>query len=216
MLCSRCSERIRPVVAVDIDGTLADYHGHFELFAQSWLGVGEPSSGLYDGTEPFRDWFCRVYKVDVTTFRTIKLAYRQGGMKRTQPLMFGAPKLISTLARHAEVWLTTTRPHDRYDRVDPDTRSWLERNRIVGYSGLLFNDEKMMELKDRVDRSRVVAVLDDDPEILEDARVLGLGATILNRNQYNTGVEWPTVAEGLDDALSQIALLIEGWTRKNG
>lgn len=216
MLCSRCGETVRPVVAIDIDGTLADYHSHFELFAQAWLAAKEPSGGLYDGTEPFREWFCREYKVDLTTFRTIKLAYRQGGMKRTQPMIYAADRLIARLAERAEIWLTTTRPHDRYDRVDPDTRAWLERNRITAFSGLLFNDDKMLELSDRVDRSRVVAVLDDDHEILQDARSLGLGVPILNRNQYNTGVSWPAVAEGLDDALSHITILIEDWTRKNG
>jgi hypothetical protein len=40
----------------------------------------------YDGTEPHREWFTRTMSVDATTFRMIKLAFRQGGMKRTMPI----------------------------------------------------------------------------------------------------------------------------------
>src|SRR5215469_14479212 len=87
--CSDCHQEIKPVVAIDIDGTLGDYHDHFINFAVQWLGFGYEKprgSKAYDGSESHRDWFTRVMGVDVTTFRAIKLAFRQGGMTRIMPI----------------------------------------------------------------------------------------------------------------------------------
>src|SRR3982751_2258029 len=131
MLCSQCSKPINPVVAIDIDGTLGDYHGHFWKFARTWLGVPlDDPTDVYRGGDPYSQWFCDTYGVDVATFRTIKLAYRQGGMKRSMPVNEHAQGMMYSLAKMAEVWVTTTRPHDRYDRIDPDTVEWLRRNDI--------------------------------------------------------------------------------------
>lgn len=216
MLCSRCSENVRPVVAIDIDGTLADYHSHFLDFAWMWIGRSHGDFPPYDGDEPFRDWFCRTHGVDVTTFRAIKLAYRQGGMKRTQPLIFGAKQLVETLHQQAEVWLTTTRPHDRFDRVDPDTREWLKRNGIK-FHGLLYSGDKMSELAEMVDRQRVVAVLDDQEDVLMDAASLGLGQPIKAETKYNKAWHWNNwTAKSLTEAYNMINVLVEGWTRSNG
>ena len=77
MKCSSCSAPVAPVVAIDIDGTLGDYHQHFIEFAEQWLGVSKFAGDriavwkLYDGLGPFRDWFTSAYAVDVTTFRSI-------------------------------------------------------------------------------------------------------------------------------------------------
>jgi hypothetical protein len=166
MLCSNCSEVVKPVVAIDIDGTLSDYHYHLVQFANDWLGKRPMVQDDYDGGQDYWRWFCESFGVDRTTFRQIKLAYRQGGLKRTQPLWFYADEIVPKLQEcGAEVWLTTTRPHDRFDRIDPDTREFLRRNNIP-YDGLLYSGAKMRELAERVDPPRVVAVIDDQVNIL--------------------------------------------------
>lgn len=189
MLCSRCSEPIKPVVAIDIDGTLAPYHPHFIEFATNWLGY-QVANPKYDGGERFRDWMCRTFGIDLSTFRAIKLAYRQGGLKRTMGTYPDASGLTRRLRdAGAEVWLTTTRPHARYDRIDPDSVEWAQRNHIM-FDALLFDENKMSELARRVDPRRVVAVLDDLPWVLEQARIEHLGTPILRRTSWNAAAHW--------------------------
>jgi hypothetical protein len=217
MLCSKCSEVVRPVVAIDIDGTLGDYHGHFVRFAAEWLGRSFVAVGaeLYDGTARFSEWFCASFNVDLATFRSIKLAYRQGGMKRTMPVYPGAANFVNSLSEFAEVWITTTRPHDRYDRVDPDTREWLSRNGVE-YDGLLYEDAKMEALASRVDPSRVAFVLDDLPETLESAVRLFPGAgTFLRRSAWNRGVQWPLMIGELLDARAVATAHLQDWAISN-
>jgi hypothetical protein len=186
MKCSKCSEVVRPVVAIDIDGTLGDYHGHFVRFAANWLGRSFVAVGaeLYDGTLPFGEWFCSSFNVNS----------------------------ISTLA---EVWMTTTRPHDRYDRVDPDTREWLARNGIE-YDGLLFEDRKMEALADRIEPGRVAFVLDDLPETLERAsRLFPRAGTFLRCSAWNRGVRWPLMIGDLLDARAVATAHLQDWAITN-
>ena len=198
MLCSECSRVIHPVVAIDIDGTLGNYHGHFWDLRCEWLGVPVPDATSYRGGDPYAHWFCDSYGVDITTFRTIKLAYRQGGMKRSMPVHEHSTGMMYSLAKQAEVWVTTTRPHDRYRGIDPDTVEWLRRHDIK-YDGLLFDEDKFDELYRRVDAQRVVAVLDDEPGVLWQ---VVQGVPVLLRTPYNAEAEWDGV---------QAASLPEAW-----
>ena len=216
MLCSNCGREVRPVVALDIDGTLGDYHGHFLRFSEQWLG--QPWSGpAYRGDQPFREWYAVAFDTDITTFRRVKLAYRQGGMKRTMPLRSGVRELVAELGRAGvEVWFTTTRPWERYDAVDPDTREWLRRNRLGGVRHLLFSDAKMLELSEQVDKARVVAVVDDEVEQLEMADDLGLGLPVHMRTPYNAAVQWRGVtALDMMDAGLILRNTHEEWTHRH-
>jgi phosphoglycolate phosphatase-like HAD superfamily hydrolase len=220
MLCTKCSREVKPVVAIDIDGTLGDYHGHFLLFAENYLG-SDKRFGVdhvrvwedYAGDEPFRVWFARSYDVDFTTFREIKLAYRAGGMKRTMPKYADASSLMSSLQRmNFEVWITTTRPYLRLDGIDRDTREWLRRNNIF-YDHLLYDEEKYSVLAENVGVDRVVAVLDDEVEQLRKAeRLWGPQAPILRRQQYNRGVQWDrATSHSLTGATQLIANRVQDW-----
>lgn len=219
MRCSNCSAPAPPVVAIDIDGTLGDYHTHFIRFALGWLGLDQLPAGvkLYSGEEPFKEWFQASFKTDVTTFRNIKLAYRQGGMKRTMPVYRGADRMVIELqGAGAEIWLTTTRPHDRYDRVDPDTREWLRRNQIA-FDGLLFSGNKIDELLARIDPERIVTVLDDQEEVLKTvAERIGGNVAVLRRTGYNSAVYWPRGGDALNGLTSAIKVDIARWIRRHG
>jgi phosphoglycolate phosphatase-like HAD superfamily hydrolase len=220
MLCTRCNEVIKPVVAIDIDGTLGDYHGHFLEFACAYLDrSSDPFMGgwgpVYDGIEPFREWFCVSFGADLATFRAIKLAYRQGAQKRTMPAYPGTRQLILSLrSLGAEVWLTTTRPHDRFDRVDPDTREWLSRNRI-DFDALVYDsDDKYAELVERVGVERVAGVLDDEQEQLARAvELFGGGRVIKRTTQYNEEADSPTRVRvgSLLDARAVLLALVQDW-----
>lgn len=171
MRCTDCSRDVKPVVAVDIDGTLGDYHGHFIKFATAY--VGHPLPTVFGGNVPFHE----ALGLELEQYRAVKLAYRQGGMKRSMPLISnnGAERwLIDNLrSQGVEVWLTTTRPFLRLDNVDPDTRAWLERNRIR-YDGLLYDEDKYDRLVEIVEPERVIGVLEDLPDLWNRASELGL------------------------------------------
>lgn len=214
MKCTQCSTIIKPIVAIDIDGTLGDYHSHFLRFAADYLGP--PSTGLdlfaYDGTEMFKEWFMKTFVVDERTWRDIKLAYRQGAQKRSMPVYEDAQWLVNNLRWDSvEVWLTTTRPYLRLDGVDPDTRHWLDRHGIE-YDGLLYDKDKYERLAELVDADRVVAVLDDLPEQYDAAKQqFGVDVPILRKQGFNSSIDREREAETLGEALGLIQEQLEVW-----
>lgn len=175
---------MKPVVALDIDGTLGDYHGWFLQFAEMWLGRPmPPADANTDGVPLFR-WM----GVSKRTYRECKLAYRQGGLKRGMPMYEGASELSRDLRRKgAEVWICTTRPYLRLDNIDPDTRHWLRRNKIQ-YDGVLFGQHKYRDLVKCVGAERVLFVVDDLPELCEQAEDIGLRA-LLRDQPYNRNID---------------------------
>lgn len=216
--CSNCSATVRPVVAIDIDGTLGDYHQHLADFAAGYLGIDSELFRLdpYDGSIAHREWFCQTAGVTITTYRDIKLAYRQGAQKRSMPVFEGASHVVDTLkGLGAEVWVATTRPWQRLDRIDPDTRAWLDRHNIK-YDGLVYSEDKYQYLLEQVDIGRVVAVLDDLPEQYDmAAEVFGEGVPILRKNMHNIAVSRPTQSFDLYDGLGKILERMESWRHDN-
>jgi hypothetical protein len=179
----------KPVVALDIDGTLGDYHGHFTRFAAGWTGRELPDPTLNTGGVPLYKWL----GMSKATYRQCKLAYRQGGMKRSMPCYEGTAELCRAIRKAGvEVWICTTRPYLRLDNIDPDTRHWLRRNRIQ-YDGVLFGERKYRELVSIVGAGRVIAVLDDLPEMLDAAESVGIPATrlYLRDQPYNRSYPRP-------------------------
>lgn len=171
----------RPVFGVDIDGTLGNYWQHFIRFAEQWTGremapwhTAEPGMSLAE--------HCGLSK---TTYRRIKLAYRQGGMKRSMPIFDGAASMVRSLrVRGAEVWLCTTRPYLQVSGVEEDTRHWLRRHGIT-YDGFLFGEHKYRDLARTVGAHRVASILEDLDELVEQARGLGF-PTVQVAQPYNS------------------------------
>lgn len=214
MRCSDCSAIIKPIVALDIDGTLADYHGHFIKFLEAYLG-GHRVMRTYRGETGFKEWVCKNYAIDERTWRDVKLAYRQGGQKRSAPVYPYARVLSEKVADQAEVWLTTTRPYLRLDAVDPDTRFWLATHGI-NYHHLLYDKDKYDVLAEQVDGERVVAVLDDLPHQYDRAELLfGKGVPILSHTQYNDAEERLHQVHGLDYAWMEIERRLLEWREKH-
>lgn len=194
--CTECNKIVRPVVAIDIDGTLGDFHHHFLRFAVGYMDgkpALDPPTSHYDGSRPMRQWFCDYYGTTEDVWRDIKLAYRQGGMKRTMP-SYGYGRMLTQACHRvgAEVWITTTRPYLRLDNIDPDTRFWLDKNEVE-YDGLIYDEHKYSHLLARVGAGRVVAVLEDLPEEFnEAARLFGRHVPILYRANHNRYF-WPAL-----------------------
>lgn len=171
-----------PLVALDLDGTLGDYHRHFERFAQMWTGreiVWDPEI-----VGPF-------YKqlgMSKAVYRQCKLAYRMGGMKRSIPVFDGAAEMVRAI-RGAGVGVAacTTRPYLAMSTIDLDTQHWLRRNGIK-VDHILYGEHKYRDLVKSVGRDRVVCALDDDLSQLGVALKLGI-TPILRRNEANKGYE---------------------------
>lgn len=212
-----------PIVALDIDGTIGDYHGHFLRFAEGWIGRPMPDPSRINPGLSLHGFM----GVSKATYRQCKLAYRQGGLKRSMPVYAGADELSRSI-RHAgaELWITTTRPYLRLDNIDPDTRHWLRRHRIQ-YDAVLWGEHKYHTLARTAGVNRVVAVLDDLPEMVDQALKLGL-RSFLRDQPYNRFEEWddgndlsqrircvPRVYD-LSQAQELILAEIAKWKENNG
>jgi hypothetical protein len=188
MFCSSCGKVVRPVVAVDIDGTLGDYHGHFIDFLARYLGLSPHPRMLrrYRGQEGFKEYAMETFNISEAEWKDIKLAYRQGAQKRTMPIFSWAQPMCELIRMEgAELWVTTTRPYLRLDNVDPDTRAWL-RHHGIRYDGLIYDKYKYQRLAENVDPERVVAVVDDLSDKVEEAReVFGTDVPVQRLTIYN-------------------------------
>ncbi|QPX62606.1 nucleotide phosphohydrolase [Arthrobacter phage Wollypog] len=171
-----------PIVALDIDGTLAEYYKHFHWFAELYTQRSLP----VEFHRQYRGEFSEALSLDKELYRQIKLAYRQGGMKRSIPEKPYAGDLVRGLRKQGvAVWICTTRPWNRLDNIDPDTNFWINRN-LGRVDGVIYGEEKYQDLLDIVGSRPILGVVDDLPENTLKARSLGL-ETILLSGDHN---EW--------------------------
>lgn len=196
----------RPVFGLDIDGTLGDYYGHFFRFAEGWLG--KPVDPDYDGRLPMY----RHLGVGKQTYRQCKLSYRMGGLKRSMPALPWAADLTRTLRSWgADVWVCTSRPYLSHDNIDSDTRHWLRRNRFA-CQGIIWGEHKYRELARTAGRNRVVAVLDDLPEMCEQAASLGVWPVLaLRDHNRHHAARFDSVAETEEETLMALKVRLEIW-----
>jgi hypothetical protein len=204
---------LRPVVSIDIDGTIADYHKHFTNFAKQWLGY---KSLLPDWDPELKGEFSEALGLEKHVYRQIKLAYRQGGMKRSIPPLGRPEDLFENLYDlQIQPWVCTTRPWERLDNIDPDTQEWLRRNGVKPY-GMLYGEQKYRDLIEIVGKDRILAVIDDLPEQIETANSLGL-KTILRTGQHNAWwrEQHPEqhIANGLSQILGDVEAALIDWEK---
>lgn len=205
-----------PIVAMDIDGTLGDYHRQLIEFAMNYTGIKIPEAEWYRGDMRMKHWAMGVFQIDERSWKDLKLAYRQGSMKRSMPVFDGAAELCGAIIdAGAELWLTTTRPYMRLDNVDPDTRHWLERQQIQ-YDGLLYDENKYEKLAELVDPDRVVAVVDDLPEqVMEARRVFNTDVPIHRRSQFNQSAGMKYEMADLSDIQDECVLRVATWKEEH-
>lgn len=171
-----------PVVALDIDGTMGKYHQHFVWFLSNIYLPGEQGGSWWppNWDRSHEGEFSEALGMDKTLYRQAKLAYRQGGLKRSLP-QFRSDLSAGGLLWHVQdirqmgvqIWICTTRPWLRLDAIDPDTRYWIERN-VGRVDGVLFGEDKYLDLIDNVGKDRILGVVDDLPENVTRADEIGL------------------------------------------
>lgn len=207
----------RPVFGIDIDGTIGDYHGHFLRFAEGWLGWPQsPYTAGASGSIPLH----RHMGVSKATYRQVKLAYRRGGLKRSMPVYDGAPEMVSSLRkRGAVIVICTTRPYLQLDNLEPDTREFLRRNKIP-YDSILSGEHKYRHLKAIYGKEEVVSILDDLPEMCEQADKAGLPWVLRNQPWNENKVvytnELGCIASDLDMATKVLHARLDEWEKNRG
>lgn len=173
MLCSKCSETIRPIFVFDIDGTFARYHDRLFNFNREYWGMGGDRLECdWDGSGEFEDYL----GISKEQYREMKLAFRQGGQKRMMDPYDDMIHLWLHIVQtypSAEVWIATHRPWRRLDNIDPDTQFWLRRFNI-SYTKLIFSEDKYLDLFTQVDSARIVACFEDLGEMCDRAEQLDL------------------------------------------
>jgi hypothetical protein len=200
---------LKPVVALDIDGTLGDYHGHFLEFAAGWYGRSMPDPGAINPGLPLHKFM----GTSKATYRQCKLAYRQGGLERSMPAYPGASELSRAIRRAGgEVWVCTTRPYLKMDTQSPNTIHWLRRNKIQ-FDHMLSGPHKYHDLAKSVGQERVVMVLDDLPEMYWAAEKLRLRPWIRDQpyNRHESVCRVTDLGQALDKAMMQIDKYQKGY-----
>jgi hypothetical protein len=206
----------KPVVALDIDGSLGDYHKHFLQFAEKFFGRIMPDPLNINRGKPLWEHM----RVTEWEYNQAKLAYRQGGFKRWMPCYEGAAELTKSIhAEGGEVWITTTRPYLRLDNIDPDTREWLRRNHIA-YDAVLFGRDKYRELVRQVGRARIAAVFDDLPKYLSQAYAEVIPNIYIMDQPYNRDFTppWADRVDNLTDLQDYVLPAVERireWTTQS-
>ncbi len=210
MRCSVCSQEVKPIAVVDIDGTLADYHGHFVRFAEQYLGKRLPRN--YSGDREFSEYL----GLEKPLYREVKLAFRQGGLHRSAPAFYNASWFMHKLREYGlEVWIATHRPYLRLDNISPDTLHWLDRLDIV-YDHVVYGDfvvNKFERLLSSVEKPRIVAAVEDLTEMCYEAEEQGIVAIQMDR-QHNSEAQHHLRAGDFYEALMIITRLTDQW-RKN-
>jgi hypothetical protein len=199
-----------PVVGLDLDGTLGDYHEHFLRFARQWTGRDLVWDPTCTGS------FAKQLGMGKENYRRCKLAYRRGGLKRSMPVVDGARDLTRSIREAgAQVWFCTTRPYLSMEGIDLDTRHWSKRNGLQ-FDHMLLGEHKYRDLK-RQAGDRVVCVLDDDAAQLDIAQGLGF-PPIMVRNRANLWYSMDRFygVQDLKEAKELILWRISNWKAGNG
>jgi hypothetical protein len=189
------------------------YHRHFIEYAWQWLGRGVPAWHSYEIEVPLHTFL----GVSKTTYRRIKLGFRQGGLKRSMPAYEHASELSRSLRQAgALVMVCTTRPYLHLSNIEPDTREWLRRNRVQ-YDAIFYGEHKYRNLAREFGRDRVVAILDDLPEMWEQARKCGIDV-LARSNPHNAHYldnhpEW-FEATNLFQAEEALLAKVDAWFKE--
>lgn len=187
----------KPVVALDIDGVLADYPNCF----YNWI-VRRNNLMQFGGTyqypfnpdtlDPIQAFHGMYSPVEMAA---LKDEYRQSGWKRHLPVIAGAVQFTHALrAKGYSIVLVTARPYKQYSRLFADTMVWLNENDFA-FDAILWADNKECRLAEEF--TQVAAFIDDDPANTERTAASGIRSFTLHRRYNNSNDTFASILEVL-------------------
>lgn len=174
----------QPILIVDLDGTIANYHDSFLIWCEyeGYLAEGthksmqfglRPDGDLLVAYPEYRRW-CDEFE-------------GSGGYRNICPYYDGVNLVRAARTQGAYIVVTTARPVNTFKRIWHDTWSWLREFGIVP-DQLLFEEDRSLFAGMFSDK-QPVAALEDNPQ--NAARLARSGATVWLRAQpYNEGISW--------------------------
>lgn len=220
---------LAPVVGIDIDGTLGNYHDHFVWYLNNVYFPYELKNYHPNWSNTDTGEFSEALGLEKGEYRASKLAYRMGGLKRCMPMFENDENHFdSNVVRREiqyirsqgiQVWICTQRPWLSLTTVDPDTQYWLEHN-VGKVDGLIYGEDKYLDLIDIVGKGRILGVIDDLPENIERACVLNLQHAIRkgSHNRWWLNQQLQKANSGQDfwntqhfSHIKDISSIVDGW-----
>lgn len=123
----------KKIVAIDIDGVLADYPKCFIEFVNKKKKTS------------FANLFELKKEMTTKDIEEMKHEYRSCGVKAHLPIIYGAPKFTRELKKAGfTIILTSARPYKVYNRIYSDTLIWLKKNNIM-YDYIVWDSEKHLQ-----------------------------------------------------------------------
>lgn len=180
-MCRNLKEE-EAVVAIDIDGVLADYPRSFLDFINQELGTQFTIAQVTS----YDIYGCLGIPPEVGL--PIKNKYRETGQKRFIPVLPGAKEFLQRLREAGfTIVLITARPYEQYSRIYADTLEWLARNELP-YDYLVFHEKKEEYLIDMVGKDAIRFFVDDVAGNANSVSRLGVPCYLVTR-PYNIGAD---------------------------
>lgn len=158
----------KEIVIFDIDGVLSDYPKTFLNYIESEEDT-KIDTELIDNLDIYKYLEGRIPTEKIKSYKDY---YRKSGMIRNEKVNEGAVELtkLSKEKGYYNIMLTS-RPFDTYKNLYLDTFMWLKENGFV-FDALISDSKKRDKINNIAKTSRIKAVIDDDPRIVNG--LLGL------------------------------------------
>lgn len=175
MVRSQNKELKDDIIAIDIDGILAEYKkGMAEYFGQR-LGKKIELDRL-SGSD-IKSEIIDLTGITIEQYYEIKRDYRTGGMKATLEPIKEAIEFVNKLNKDHSIILVSNRPAKKYNTVMVDTYVWLIINGVK-FDRLLFGDDKLEKLIEY--GKKIKCFVEDDLHNAKEISRLGIPVYLLD------------------------------------
>ncbi len=172
------------ILAVDIDGVLADWFGGLLLYAEHHYERGFHQKYL----DNHHISAVKTYRLTKADEEELKTGFIESGGYRTLTSLGGQPTLLAAQRAGYKVILLTSRPERRHRRVHGDTIDWLH---TIGcpYDLIFFGSNKTDVISEDIEPGRITYLIEDRLDnAIAVAKHYPETTVILINRPYNTNV----------------------------
>lgn len=174
------------LVALDVDGVLADYPDSFQKFIKNKTGIW-----INISTYDLYSEYARI--VGHEKMLQLKHEYRETGQKRYIPVIPGATQLCDDIHDLGyNIIFLTSRPVKRYARIFADTIEWLEKNRLKQPGdAIIFDEDKNYRAVREFPMIRFM--VEDNLKFATEIAQLGIPVFLLDKIYNKTDEQHPNI-----------------------